>query len=227
MVLPSLQTALFKLIPAPLEKYLRRQRYYLVARDRRVPDAELCRPFLKSGDMVIDVGANIGLYSRVFSAYVGAQGSVHALEPIPETFGYLSYNVERLGLKNVFLHNVAAAATSGNSRMSVPTMRAGFTNIYEAQLNDAGEIPVQTRRLDDLFAGSKPAFIKIDVEGYEAEVIRGAERLLRMCHPALLIEASSPEAERLLRPLGYRRREIGTVCDQFFAYEPSAAGDPG
>jgi FkbM family methyltransferase len=216
-----LRSTLFSLTPATLASWLRRERYYRFVRDGApTADAECCRSFLKPGDLVIDVGANVGSYTKVFSGCVGVEGSVHALEPVPETFGYLSYNMKKLGLKNVSLHNIAAAAKSGDLRMSIPRWQAGFSNIYEAQVNESGEVMVQGNRLDDLFAGMKPALIKIDVEGFEAEVIRGAETLLRSCHPALLIEVTSAEPESLLAELGYRRLEGWTGCDQFFAYGP-------
>lgn len=224
----SLRSILVKLTPARLENYIRRLRYYRVVRDRAPDaDAQRCRSYLKPGDMVIDVGANIGLYTRMFADCVGPQGSVHAVEPIPETFDYLTYNMKKMGLKNVFLYYVAAAGASGDSRMSVPRFQAGYTNIYESRLDESGDILVKTMRLDDLFPDSKPAFIKIDVEGHEAEVIRGAETLLRTHHPALLVEVTSPEAEPLLAGFGYRRLEGSSSCDHFFVYDAAASQDLG
>ena len=220
----SLRSALFRLSPARLENYLRRERYYRVVRKGIADlDLERCCTFLNPGDTVIDVGANIGLYTKAFSESVGAHGMVHALEPVPETFSYLSYNVNKLGLKNVLLHHIAAAATSGETRMSVPRMDAGFTNIYEAHLDESGDVAVQACRLDDLFSELVPALIKIDVEGHEAQVLRGAEGLLRKCHPALAIEVTSPQPEKFLAELGYRRHDDGRGHDQFFVYDPPAA----
>lgn len=224
----SLRSALFKLTPSRLESYLRRERYYRVVRDRAPdPDLQRCCEFLKPGDTVIDVGANIGLYAKAFSECVGPQGRVHALEPVPETFGYLSHNVKKFGLQNVSVYNIAATDVSGDSRMSIPRMEAGFTNIYEARLDQQGDIPVQVRRLDDMFSGSKPVLIKIDVEGHEAEVLRGAEALLRKYHPALAIEVTSPDPEKFLATIGYRRIDDGTGHDQFFVYGQATAESLG
>lgn len=215
----SIRSTLFKLTPAKLESYLRRERYYRLVRDRAADlDLQRCCGFLQPGDTVIDVGANIGLYTKAFSECVGPRGAVHSLEPVPETFGYLSHNVKKLGLGNVFLYNLAVTASSGELRMSVPRMEAGFTNIYEARLDESGDVLVQARRLDDMFSGTRPALIKIDVEGHEAEVLQGAEALLRKCHPALVIEVTSPLPEKFLTALGYRRIDDGTGHDQFFAY---------
>lgn len=213
-------TGLAGLIPPALETYLRRRRYYRILRTQEPElDAQICRSYLKPGDVAIDVGANVGVYTKVFSECVGATGSVHALEPVPETFGYLLHNVTNLGLKNVFLYRIAASSSSGISHMYMPLWHGGRRNIYEARLDEAGDIPVRLGRLDDLFAGIKPAFVKIDVEGHEAEVVRGAERLLLMHRPALLVEVTTVEVEELLADLGYRKVPATIGCNCFFESE--------
>ena len=166
--------------------------------------------------MAIDVGANFGFYTKLFSECVGREGSVHSVEPVPETFDYLHYNARRLGLSNVFLYQVAASDYSGIARMSMPLWHGGRRNIYEAHLDEAGDIAVRVMRLDDLFAGMKPAFIKIDVEGNELQLIMGARQLLTTYHPPLLVEVSSPKTEPLLAELGYTEGEAGTGSNRFF-----------
>ena len=166
--------------------------------------------------MAIDVGANFGSYTKLFSESVGREGSVHSVEPVPETFDYLHYNVRHLGLSNVFLYQVAASDCPGMSRMSMPLWHGGRRNIYEAHLDEAGDIAVRVMRLDDLFAGMKPAFIKIDVEGNELQLIMGAKQLLTTHHPPLLVEVSSPKTEPLLAELGYTKTEAATGSNRFF-----------
>jgi FkbM family methyltransferase len=210
-------------LPDNLETYLRRVRYYRIVRDRSPEaDALRCRNFLQPGDMAIDVGANIGIYTKLFSDCVGPSGSVHAIEPIPDTFGYLRHNVTKLGLKNVYLYPLAATNRNGIARMSVPLWHRGRKNIYEAHLDDSGDISTRLSRLDDLFAGMKPSFIKIDVEGHEAEVLEGAVELLRNHRPALLVEVTSPKSEKLLLELGYRT-EAGSGSNRFFVPDRSLA----
>ena len=65
------------------------------------PDLHACRSILKTGDTVLDVGANIGVYTKFCSEFVGPSGRVISLEPVPETYSYLVGNVRALKLENV------------------------------------------------------------------------------------------------------------------------------
>ncbi len=209
-------------LPPNVERFLRRTRYYRMLRNQPAEaDAQACRPFLRPGDMAIDVGANFGFYTKLFSECVGPEGSVHAVEPVPETFDYLHYNVRHLELSNVFLYQVAASDYSGIARMSVPLWHGGRRNIYESRLDEHGDIPVRVIRLDDLFAGMKPALIKIDVEGNELQLIEGARQLLTNYHPPLLVEVSSPQTAPLLAELGYTICKDGTGPNRFFLHPES------
>src|SRR5271169_5397775 len=73
------------------------------------PDLHACRSILTEGDTFLDVGANIGVYTRFCSEFVGPSGKVFSLEPVPETFSYLAGNVRALNLNNVTCLNVAAS----------------------------------------------------------------------------------------------------------------------
>lgn len=222
-------SALVGLLPPALRIYLRRTHYYHILRTQAPEvDAHTCRSYLKAGDVALDIGANIGVYTKVFSESVGPTGSVHALEPVPETFGYLLNNVTKLGLNNVFVYRVAAGSTSGITSMFMPLWHRGLSNIYEARVDESGNIPVRLARLDDLFAGMSPAFIKIDVEGHEAEVIRGAETLLRTHRPPLLVEVTTSEVEQLLADLGYSKVPAAIGCNSFFVHGAAkVAGQSG
>lgn len=169
------------------------------------PDLYACRSIIKPGDTVIDVGANIGVYTRFCSEFVGPTGRVVSLEPVPETFSYLTKNVRALGLKNVECLNVAASDHSSNSdRMSVPEYSMGGSNIYEAKLSPDGDVLVKTATLDSLFPSLNPAFIKCDVEGHEVACVKGALNLINRCHPRWMVEVSNAETFELFRSLGYK-----------------------
>ena len=187
-----------RIVRSILPPVLRRQ-YYLRLLSRAQPEADAlsCRQYIKPGDCVLDIGANIGVYSKLLSAWVGDSGLVHAFEPVAETFSYLSQNVRKLGLNNVVCHNAAVSSASGLGKMIV---RNG--NFYRAQLSDTGQ-EVGLVSLDDLFAGDV-SFIKCDVEGHEVRVIEGATKLIERCHPVWLMEVSRPRTVELMRDRGYR-----------------------
>src|SRR5215472_1991138 len=151
----SLKQIALKYLPDSVLKSVRTRHYqnqlkhYPLSEE---PDLLGCKALLRPGDTVFDIGANIGVYTRFCSEFVGPTGQVHSLEPIPETFSYLSRNVEALGLRNVTLYNLAASDNvSDRAAMSMPQYASGGANIYEASLSDSGDIPVKTTRLDTLF----------------------------------------------------------------------------
>ena len=181
-----------------MPRVLRRKYYlHLLKSAEPEPDALSCRQYIKAGDCVLDIGANIGVYSKFLSGWVGDQGRVHAFEPVRETFDYLSQSVRKLGLDNVVCYHAAVSSANGEGKMSVPD-----GNFYRARLSDRGQ-QVSLVKLDDLFAG-EVSFIKCDVEGHEMEVIEGAAKLIERCHPVWLIEVAHPETLELMRDRGYR-----------------------
>ncbi len=181
--------------------YSKQLRHYPMASE---PDLFGCKALLQPGDTVLDVGANIGVYTRFCSEFVGPTGAVHSLEPIPETYKYLSGNVAALGLGNVTCYNVAASdKDQAHAAMSMPDYDAGGANIYEARLSEQGNIPVKTARLDTLFPALSPKLIKCDVEGHDLACIAGAVDLIKRAQPIWVVEVSGPDTFQLLESLGY------------------------
>jgi FkbM family methyltransferase len=134
---------------------------------------------LREGEHFVDVGANIGSYS-ILAAGVGAQ--VTALEPIPETFAHLESNI----YLNGFMERVRAYRMGISDRSGVLRFTSGLdcVNHVLAAGEKTPSIEVPVTRLDDLIGPDIPLLIKIDVEGHESAVLRGAEATL--AHPALL-----------------------------------------
>lgn len=169
------------------------------------PDLLACQSILKLGDTVLDVGANIGVYTRFCSEFVGSTGRVLSLEPVPETFSYLTRNVRALKLKNVECLNVAASDHDSESeRMSIPEYAAGGSNLYEAKLTPDGNVRVKAAKLDTLFPELNPAFVKCDVEGHEVACIRGSVNLIRRSRSVWMVEVIRAEVFELFNSLGYQ-----------------------
>lgn len=194
-------------LPKSLQKLVRSRHYTNQLRHYPLdaePDLAGCQALLKPGDVFIDVGANIGVYTKFCSGLVGPSGEVHSLEPVPDTFGYLSHNVQALSLRNVRLYNLAASdQDQDHAAMSMPDYASGGANIYEARLSAEGNIPVKTARLDSLFPKLQPKLIKCDVEGHEVACIEGARELIARARPGWVIEVSHPQTFALLQSLGY------------------------
>jgi FkbM family methyltransferase len=176
----------------------------LLANVKPETDALRCHGLVKPGDRVIDVGANIGAYTKLLSEWVGPEGSVHSYEPIPETCSYLDNNVRKFHMENVIVHNVAVSSHSGELKMRVPS-----GNFYQAELSSEGDISVRLVALDEEFSAPTPvAFIKCDVEGHEREVIEGAIKLIQRDHPAWLIETWDQGVVQRMKELGYKATKL-------------------
>lgn len=157
------------------------------------PDLKVVQALVVEGEVVVDVGANIGLYSYYLSSFVGPSGVVNSLEPVPSTFAILSANVAAFNLKNLQLLPYALDREPGQRTMAVPKFESGGENYYRASFADSesgGQIQVPTSSIDTLFLESDVAFVKVDVEGAELSVLLGAQKFLSQKSSAWLIEIS-------------------------------------
>ena len=162
---------------------------------------------LKSGDVVIDVGANIGTHSVFFSQKVAPGGMVYAFEPQRLTFEYLCANLALNGSYNAY--PVQAAAADQHANLTIPVLDpAVVQNFADLKIegHTTGDL-VKVVPLDSLEL-HRVNLIKIDVEGMEIKVLRGAEKTIRICRPFLFVENNSidgsPDLVDLLFELGYK-----------------------
>ena len=154
-------------------------------------------PFLARRDRVsLDIGANKGVYSY---ALLRCSAAVHAFEPNPKLFRIL----KSWGAGDIYLHEVALSNETGQARLLVPRSPSGYSNqggslsSVKVAGQECGEMVVQASRLDDLGI-SNVGFIKIDVEGFEMQVLEGAKATLERDRPNLQIEI---EEKHTMRPL--------------------------
>jgi FkbM family methyltransferase len=168
------------------------------------PEFEQLQEWVKPGDWVIDVGANIGQYTVTLSRLVGSSGRVIAVEPTPETFALLAANVARAGLRNVTLINVAASELRGSAPMRVPSSLGGHNYFQASIAPGAGDFEVMTLPLDSLDPPHRISFVKLDVEGHELPALLGLRGILTRDHPRLVVEGMAPDVRALLTDLGYQ-----------------------
>lgn len=235
-----------RILPAPLEKCFRRRYSAKIVAgfpEEKWPWSEGVKKLISSNDVVVDVGANIGYITGLFSRWVGPNGKVHSFEAVPRTFDLLAYAVKSIGLKNVVLHACGASDRDGSAEISVPQHDWGGENLYESAIvgksDEAGPGKTETiavKALDSVLGEveEKISFLKIDVEGHELEVIHGAAGILSKHLPAFLIEVDGdPEEEgsrasalfhylekRGYAPYlysdGFKERTQGTVSTDYF-----------
>ncbi|OGV85826.1 MAG: hypothetical protein A2340_11255 [Lentisphaerae bacterium RIFOXYB12_FULL_60_10] len=182
---------------------------------------------LATGMVVLDAGANVGLYTVFMAKKVGSGGKVIAVEPSKREMCYLKENCRRNNLENVLLRQVALAANTGHAELCVaPDEYNGLNSIGRFRYPDipvAAREMVKTMTIDDLVEEcglSRLDFIKLDVEGSEYEVLRGAYRTIQQHHPAIMIEYErsrpgtrllDPEFEKLLLQYSYRYQPLTSI----------------
>jgi len=141
---------------------------------------------LREGMTVMDVGANLGLYSLLISRAVGPSGKVYAFEPVPEIFARLKEHIALNNATNVIPVPIALSDEKGTVKMSVAGCGSSFFRHLSGEF-----VEVQVERLDDFVEREgieKVDAIKIDVEGAELRVIRGADKTIRRDKPILMVE---------------------------------------
>ncbi len=199
-------------------------------------EAAFLKRLVKPGDHVIEVGANIGAHTVGLAKAVGPQGQVHAFEPQRGCFALLQAQIALNQLGNIHAYNAGVGRAAG--RLFVPavnyteTGNFGGVSLLSSRAQGAEEIEIVP--LDQRFADQPCALLKIDVEGMEEDVIRGAANLIRNQRPLLYVENDRPEKSKALVAAilerGYRLWwHIPTLFnpDNYFGVKENAYGGVG
>jgi FkbM family methyltransferase len=140
-------------------------------------ERELLRTILPEGAVVVDAGANIGIYSQFLSRCVGSTGVVNSFEPSPENFKRLQAATRKL--VNMRLCQAAVGEFSGKSKLYVSNKLNVDHRTYATEGDSRRAVPIDIIALDDYFKpGQRVDLIKMDIQGYELHALRGANRVL-------------------------------------------------
>ena len=164
-----------------------------------------------------DVGANVGFYSLLAAALVGAAGHVFAFEPLPRNVGYLKRHLALNRAANVRVFELAIGEHEGvGSFAAEPT---GFMG----RLSDEGAITVRVATLDALLDRGQlapPHYIKMDIEGAELSALRGAQQCIQQHRPLIFLATHGRDVHtaccQLLESWGYECAELGPITPAGF-----------
>ncbi|NES99915.1 MAG: FkbM family methyltransferase [Sphaerospermopsis sp. SIO1G2] len=194
------------------------------------------------GELVVDVGANIGYMSAVLAARVSSTdgGSVWSFEAHPEIFTELKYNVDnwQKQLKNINFHikNLAVSNTHGQIELRIPESFAsnrGLASVVTQEkylseniTNESQSLTIESCYLDEIFRNQNIGVLKIDVEGHELQVLKGAVKLLtdrriRDCVFEEHLDYPTP-VTNLLESFGYQVLRIKRGFNRPIVLEPNS-----
>jgi FkbM family methyltransferase len=166
--------------------------------------------FLKIGDVVYDVGANVGFYSLLASLLVGETGHVFSFEPLPDNLRELKRHLQLNHVRNCTVIEAAVSSVDGEAAFDLSNDRC------TGHLAETGTLRVRTLTLDRLIqdAGMRPpSLIKIDIEGAEYECLRGAAGVIQEFGPVIFLATHGREVHvacsELLAKWSYRITSLG------------------
>jgi FkbM family methyltransferase len=161
-------------------------------------ERQLLKRILFTGAVVVDAGANIGIYSEFLSRCVGPTGAIHSFEPSPDNFKRLHAATRKLS--NVRLSQAAVGEYSGNSELYLSDKLNVDHRAYIAAGDSRRTVPIEMVALDDYFKpGEQVDLIKMDIQGYELHALKGANRVLE----------DNPDIKLLIEFWPYGLRQAG------------------
>lgn len=155
----------------------------------------LLKPYVRPYYWIVDVGANIGDHTHTYAQWVPG-GRVIAYEPQPEAFECLAWNTRNCPNVSLWRRLVGAAGGQATVTQDRRNQGASYVSVPGEQaplLLPATEMVTLDAHLDD---APRLDLIKVDVEGYELEVLKGAAQLIRRFHPVLCLEAGLSQQQR-------------------------------
>jgi FkbM family methyltransferase len=159
-----------------------------INKTREVFSTEYFQKIITEDMVIIDIGANIGYYA-LLESQLAPKGHVYAIEPVPENYTLLQKNIDLNACKNISTYNFAIGNVNGLLDMFVydKCNWSSFTRIPGEHIVNVIQVPIMT--LDafiESHVNSHPCFIRMDVEGFEYEILKGALTTLRAVEPLII-----------------------------------------
>lgn len=166
----------------------------------------LLKKHIQPGDTIFDIGANIGFYAKILSQLTGPNGKVHCFEPDTTNFNHLK--VETAGLTNIIINNKAVGPKTEKIKIYTSKNLNVDHRTYKPEEYDK-EIEIDAISLEDyLEVNAKVDFIKIDIQGFEMEAMKGMHTILKANHNIKMISEFWP----------YGLRKAGSSVSDYYNF---------
>lgn len=142
---------------------------------------------LKKGDIILEIGANIGYYALMECSIVGKEGFIWAVEPSSDNYKDLIENIKLNKFKNIKPYRFAFGDKQGKGYLNIFEM-GNLNTILKSDSQPIGKEEIEIKRVDDFLKDkkNKPTVIRMDCEGYEYEIIKGMKELLENTPPRMM-----------------------------------------
>lgn len=168
-------------------------------------EISLMKKYIKTGDTVLDIGANIGFYAEILSGIVGEKGKVHCFEPDTTNFTHLKNRCVQLS--NVHINNKAVSDKTETIKIYTSKKLNVDHRTYKPDEYDQ-EIDIHAISIDEyLSANTNIDFIKMDIQGFEMSAVKGMTQTLQ-----------SPHLKMLSEFWPYGMRKAGTSVLEYYQY---------
>jgi FkbM family methyltransferase len=184
---------------------------YAVEKIHEESTTDIFKKLLKEGDVVVDMGANIGYFTLLAAQLVGAGGKVYSFEPEPRNFGYLTKNIELNNYTQVNAFQKAVSDKNGTINLYVSNVETGSHTIIpdEEDKKEKDTVEIETISPDNFFKdkGNRIDFVKIDIEGAEPLAIKGMEGIIKENEDMKILMEFYPAK---IKEMGYSPKDLMT-----------------
>lgn len=198
-------------------------------------ESDLLVGALHAGDCFVDVGAHIGYHATLAASLVGPAGLVLAYEPSPANFEVLAANIRLNGFAHAAAMNIAVSDRSGYETLHFSRSSSADHRTYEVRGDPRRSMRVPSRTLDEMLSGidlaGRGLFVKVDTQGFEIRVLRGARQTLARRPVRMIVElypfgleangGSCGELLEELRGLGFEFLQINRQGKGLMRFPPS------
>jgi FkbM family methyltransferase len=166
-------------------------------------EIELLKKHIKPGDTVLDIGANIGFYATILSDIAGEKGKIHCFEPDATNFNHLKKTT--CNYKNIVINNKAVGPRTEKIRIYTSKELNVDHRTYKPEEYDQ-EIEIDAVSIDDYLKGEKVQFIKMDIQGFEMEAMKGMKETLK----------NNPDVKMISEFWPYGLKKAGSSLRDYF-----------